>query len=181
MRERWPTAGECLDLLARHGAPSILMEHCASVRGLALVLARRARERGHAVDERVVGAAALLHDIGRTVTMGPQHGLAGANLLRKQGLPDAVCLAVERHVGAGLDAGDAKGLGMPAKDYLPRSLEEKIVCHADNLWNVDRRSTLEEECKGLEAKGLHKAVPRMRALHAEIAELVGEDPETIPW
>ena len=33
----------------------------------------------------------------------------------------------------GIDKEYAKILGLPPKDYLPKTLEEKIVCYADKL------------------------------------------------
>ena len=40
---------------------------------------------------------------------------------------------IERHIGAGITEREAEKLGLPVKSYLPETLEEKIVAHADNL------------------------------------------------
>jgi uncharacterized protein len=40
---------------------------------------------------------------------------------------------IERHIGAGITAPEAVRLGLPQKDYLPLTTEEKIVSYADNL------------------------------------------------
>ena len=40
---------------------------------------------------------------------------------------------IERHIGAGITKDEAKILGLPEKSYVPQTLEEKIVAHADNL------------------------------------------------
>ena len=40
---------------------------------------------------------------------------------------------IERHIGAGITKEEAKSLGLPERSYMPQTLEEKIVAHADNL------------------------------------------------
>ena len=76
---------------------------------------------------------ALLHDIGRALSHDITHGFKGANILRKEGLPENVALIVERHVLGGFTSSEALHLGLPPKDFLPTTLEEKIVCVADKL------------------------------------------------
>ncbi|GEM_PF-6199151 len=49
-----------------------------------------------------------------------------------------IVLITERHFAAGISREEAIRLGLPPKDYLPVSLEEKIVCHADNFTHGDR-------------------------------------------
>jgi putative nucleotidyltransferase with HDIG domain len=39
--------------------------------------------------------------------------------------------AIMHDIGRGLDKEDAKFLNLPEKDYIPESLEEKIICLAD--------------------------------------------------
>jgi uncharacterized protein len=46
---------------------------------------------------------------------------------------------IERHIGAGITASEAVRLGLPEKDYLPVTTEEKIVSYADNLVSGTRR------------------------------------------
>ena len=45
---------------------------------------------------------------------------------------------IERHIGAGITAAEAARLGLPKKDYLPLTVEEKIVSYADNLTSGTR-------------------------------------------
>ena len=91
--------------------------------------------------------AALLHDIGIMFTNAPHigcygdadyicHGYLGRELLEKEGLP-IHALVCERHVGVGLSIGDiAKHhLPLPARDMLPLTLEEKIICYADKFYS----------------------------------------------
>ena len=85
------------------------------------------------VDLDLVNAGCMLHDVGRTITNGIEHAYLGAVLLRDLGVDERICLITERHVGAGITAGEAELLGLPSRNYIPSTLEEKIVAHADNL------------------------------------------------
>ena len=46
---------------------------------------------------------------------------------------EKICLITERHIGAGITADEAKALGLPDRNYIPETIEEKIVAHSDNL------------------------------------------------
>ncbi|MDO5846422.1 MAG: phosphohydrolase, partial [Methanocorpusculum sp.] len=48
------------------------------------------------------------------------------------------------HTGAGLSEDDCVLLGLPPADCVPKTLEEKIVAHADNLAKGSRRVTMDE-------------------------------------
>ena len=159
--------------------PPWVLRHCRCVEALALAMCDCAEKQGLSVDRTVVQQGALLHDIGRSVTQDVRHASVGADLLRKDAWPEPVVLAVERHTGAGIDAAEAKKLGMPVKDYTPRSLEEKIVAHADNLYSGDKRLTLDGLREKYEAKGLPRAWAKIEALHGELAETLGADLETL--
>jgi uncharacterized protein (TIGR00295 family) len=135
---------------------------------------------GAILDPELVRAGALLHDIGRTKTHGIRHAIEGAELARELGLPEELALVIERHLGAGVDREEAERLGLPPKDYLPRTLEEKIVAHADNLAGNGRKLKLAEVLADLERKGVPQLIPRMEALHRELSGLCGIDIDDIP-
>lgn len=84
-------------------------------------------------DLDLVEAGAILHDVGRSKTQGICHALAGAEILKEQRFSPELVKITERHIGAGIPKDEAILLGLPPKDYLPETLEEKIVAHADNL------------------------------------------------
>jgi uncharacterized protein len=92
------------------------------------------------------------------------------------GLPDSVAKAIERHVGGGVPKEEAKRLGWPARDFLPVTLEEKIVCYADKrvdgLRTVPMDQALKPYVSNLGAN--HPAVERIRKLHEEIVAVVGD-------
>ena len=90
---------------------------------------------------------ALLHDIGIFDTRAPSihchgtdhylmHGFIGARLLRDIGL-EAEARICERHTGAGLTRQtiEERGLPIEPRDYLPETMEEKLVCYADKFYS----------------------------------------------
>lgn len=130
---------DCIRLLRRAGCSEGVIAHCRAVRDLALTYAS-----DPAVDRDLVETGALLHDIGRGVTHDLRHAEAGGALCRSFGLDEAIAAIVERHIGAGLTADECSLLGLVPRDCMPRTLEEKIVAHADNLVKGTRVITLEE-------------------------------------
>lgn len=148
--------------------------------GLAAALCDCAERQGLPVDRDRVLAGALLHDIGRSVTQDIRHACLGAQLLRQDHWDERVVLMVERHTGAGIDATEAAALGLPVKDYTPRTLEEKIVAHADNLYSGDKRLGLAALRAKYEAKRLPAAWAKIAALHDELGRALGVDLERLP-
>jgi len=89
------------------------------------------------IDKTLVLIGAILHDIGRTKSHGIDHGLVGGQILSELKAGEALKLIAERHIGGGIPRLEAEKLGLPPMDYLPTSIEEKLVCFADKL--VDYR------------------------------------------
>ena len=60
----------------------------------------------------------------------------GAEILRREGLPKHALVA-ERHTGSGITMDQVlrEDLPIPLADYLPQSLEEKIICYADKFYS----------------------------------------------
>lgn len=85
------------------------------------------------VDLDLIKSGCMLHDVGRTITNGIEHAYLGADLLRDLNVDERICLITERHIGAGITPDEAKVLGLPNRNYIPETLEEKIVAHSDNL------------------------------------------------
>jgi uncharacterized protein (TIGR00295 family) len=127
------------------------------------------------VDPGLVRAGALLHDIGRGRTHGIDHAVEGAHIANELGLPEPLIHIIERHIGAGIEAQEAVKLGLPARDYRPLTIEEKIVAHADNLAGKHGKLKLRDILADLEKKGAPQIIPRMDALHRELGGLAGID------
>lgn len=140
----------------------ILMKHSEDVTRLALQIAD-AHPELH-IDRDFVREAAMLHDIGIIKCDAPsidchgtehylRHGRIGADMMREEGYPRhaRVC---ERHTGAGLtkEEIEEQHLPLPAQDFLPETLEEKLICYADKFYSksrLDRKKTVEEAERSL--------------------------------
>ncbi|MGM0404555.1 MAG: HDIG domain-containing metalloprotein [Thermoplasmatota archaeon] len=114
---------------------------------------------------KLLMAGALLHDIGRTVTHGVEHGVEGGKIIREQGWDEELARIVERHIGGGITREEAEEHGLPARNLLPETLEEKIVCHADNTAGGKER--FYDLIDRIEQAGYHKSVERMEELAKE--------------
>lgn len=139
----------------------LLWKHSNQVADLSCEIAKRYKGE---VDVEFVREAALLHDIGILETHAPsilcngdkpylQHGIIGGEMLRKEGL-DRHALVCERHTGAGLTCEEivAQNLPLPHIDLMPVSVEEKIICYADNFFSKsspDREKTVDDVRRGM--------------------------------
>jgi len=165
-----PDSKTCLALLQQAGCSDLVITHCKAVREVAVRIAVRAK-----ANLELVNAGALLHDIGRSRTQGILHGVEGARIAQELHLPESIVHIIERHLGAGIPKNEAVALGLPARDFLPLTLEEKIVAHADNLINSDRQQPIENEVAKALKKG-HKAhAARLLQLHHELSSICGID------
>lgn len=124
----------------------ILLTHSRAVADCALGLAVR---NGLDLDPAQIEAAAMLHDIGIIATDAPGidchgtepylcHGPIGADMLRRAGIDEALARVAERHTGAGLTPDEIAAAGLPlppGRDYMPRTLLERLVCYADCFYS----------------------------------------------
>lgn len=161
-----------------------LLEHSRLVREEALAIAESAACREMGLDLDVVSAGAWLHDVGVCRCHAPdilctgtepyiRHGIVGAGMLRAYGAEHGLDMEpfariCERHTGSGLSAGEilSRGLPLPPRDFLPVTLEEKLVCLADKFHSKSgdgRRKPLEEVRRGIARFGA-APVARLEAL-----------------
>ena len=118
-----------IELLKKEKTPQNVIDHSIAVCRKAMQIARNFPE----ADKELIRKGALLHDIGRSKTHSIEHAVVGCEIARKYGYPQDVLNIIERHIGAGITKSEASALGLFEKSYVPQSLEEKIVAHADNL------------------------------------------------
>lgn len=124
---------------------ALVWNHCEQVARLAHDIAIAHPHLN--IDLDFLYEAAMLHDIGVYATHAPsilctgsepylRHGIIGAQLLRAMGC-EAHARVCERHIGVGLTAADiaAQQLPLPQQDMLPETLEEKLICYADNFFS----------------------------------------------
>ena len=139
-----------LGIISRYYSPgslayNTLVEHSRLVVGKCLEIAANISYLGPEVS--FLKEAAMLHDIGIFLAKAPHigcygsrdyicHGYLGRDLLEREGLP-MHALVCERHVGVGLSLRDItdRNLPLPARDMLPVTLEEKIICYADKFYS----------------------------------------------
>ncbi len=133
-------------------------------------------------DRAFVIQAAVLHDIGIGRTRCPElgctgtlpyvcHGVEGRTILDKLGLKrhGLVC---ERHVGVGISADQAarQKLPLPARDMIPLSVEERLICYVDKFFsktdNGRHEKTIDEITAGL-ARYEAEYADRFLTLHRE--------------
>ena len=170
-----PSERQCLRILREEGCKISVIQHVCTVKSIAEEMAKRS-----GADLKLVRAGALLHDVGRSRTQGVMHVAESARISRQRGLPEELVRIIERHVAAGLTQREAKGLGLPDGNYMPETLEEKIVCHADNLVKgPSGTQTLEEALNEIVRRGYPVTAERMRAMHAELSERCGIDVDEI--
>jgi uncharacterized protein (TIGR00295 family) len=172
-----PSAQQASALHKKYGSNDRTIRHCEACATISRLLSEKAAARGHLVNGDAAVAGALLHDIGRSQTQTVSHGYVGAQILEKEGVDGVVVAIVRRHVGAGISPEEAVLLGFPPGDYIPRSLEEKIVCFADKMLDGDKARPFEEEVKRFVKKG--HDVQRLRGLKADVDAAVGGDAETL--
>lgn len=164
-------------LHAKYGSSERIINHCRTVARVSEAVSDALTAKGRDLNRSAIVGGALLHDIGRNRTQQVDHGYVGANLLKDEGVDAVVVEIVKKHVGAGIEKEEAASLGFPPGDYIPRTLEEKVVCFADKMVGADRVRPFEEEENRFIRKG--HDVERLRRLKSDIEEELGEDPERI--
>ncbi|MBR4244094.1 MAG: HDIG domain-containing protein [Candidatus Methanomethylophilaceae archaeon] len=158
------------------GCKKRVIIHCCTVRAVAEEIASKIR----IADMPTVIAGALLHDIGRSKEHTIMHAYIGSKIVEDYGLPQTLVDIVRKHTGAGLDQEDVEELGLPPGDYMPKTIEEKIVAHADNLVSDNRVVDHNHSVSKLINKGAFRGADRIEMLHMELSDLYGEDLDIMP-
>ncbi|AMK13155.1 HD domain-containing protein [methanogenic archaeon mixed culture ISO4-G1] len=171
-----PTDRECIEYLVSAGCKKRVIIHCCTVRAVADEIVSHIAS----ADKDLVVAGALLHDIGRAKDHTIMHAYIGSTMVEEFGLCQELVDIVRKHTGAGLDAEDVKELGLPPGDYIPRTIEEKIVAHADNLVSDNKVVDHNHSVSKLVNKGAFRGADRVELLHMELSDLYGEDLDCIP-
>jgi uncharacterized protein len=169
----WYYACPMLDetILIEAGCSPGVIAHCKAVSRTAVSLAERMKRVN--VDGELVRLGGFFHDIGRARSHDIHHALVGVKIGRELGFSEPLLAIIERHIGAGITAAEAERLGLPKKDYLPITPEEKIVSYADNL------------TKGASAMSFEGALERFRQIlgpvHEGIDLLIRQHEEIQGW
>ena len=102
------------------------------------------KQYGITVDLYLLKTGALLHDIGAYQTFDDschqitdyiQHGILGYNILIAEGYEEKVARFTQCHTGVGITKENIhiNHLPLPERDFIPITLEEELVCYADNF------------------------------------------------
>lgn len=160
----------------------LLLRHSEQVTQKALAIAGQLPDIKPDMD--FISQAAMLHDIGIRWTRSPSlgcrgyypyvcHGVLGRNLLARLGLYRHA-LVCERHVGVGLYAEEIERLNLPlpARDMVPLTIEEKIICYADKFFSKSNNADKKEKkiyqvVNGLRRYGIDKLL-RFQSLHINL-------------
>ncbi len=137
-----PSKAEVIRLLKKLGLPHNIISHVQAV-------ARKAIKMSHIIkivpiNLKLVKIGALLHDIGRTKSHNFDHSELGGEIIRNQGFSEKLARIAETHILGGLTKEEAIELGLTPKDYMPRSIEEKIVCLADKYHIGTKKVSIEK-------------------------------------
>lgn len=152
-----PSARECYEYFKKLEIEEGVLEHSLDVLERALELQEK-----FGGDLKLIIAGALLHDVGRSVTHGVEHGVEGGKIAREEGWHEELAKIIERHIGGGITKEEAESQGMPVKSYVPKSLEEKLICHADNTAGGKKR--FDDLINRTEKAGYKASADRMREL-----------------
>jgi uncharacterized protein len=145
---------------------TILVQHSNQVRLKSLEIVDKHPEL--MADRDFVSEAAMMHDIGIFMTDAPsiacfgthhyiEHGYLGAELLIKEGFPKHALVA-ERHTGTGLSLAAIvrQNLPVPHREMAPKSIEEEIICYADNFYSktkIGKEHSVEKIIQNLQRFG----------------------------
>jgi len=154
-----------IDILAQYydrnsKAFEILVAHGSQVGQKALKAAAKVSHLEPDLD--FIEQAAMLHDVGIFLTATPQlgcngthpyirHGVLGYDLMIGAGR-SRLARVCERHVGVGISAADVLrfNLPLPARDMVPVSIEEQIICYADKFFSKNGNGTLKTQEKNID-------------------------------
>jgi uncharacterized protein len=158
-----------------------VLVHSRGVQKYALEVARKVN-RNPAVKRKAdvgfIKIACILHDIGRfAVPPGKNsgaHGYFGGQILKKEGLDNRFVRVCETHIGYWVTKEDVlrRKMPIPAKNYKPRSVEEKIISYVDKLVLYSRRIKIDTVVRRYEKEMGKKYAAKLWLLHEEMMQLM---------
>ncbi|MDA8099571.1 MAG: HDIG domain-containing protein [Nitrospiraceae bacterium] len=158
LQEEHPGTGlsfpAALALVDRLGGDALWTRHCRAAARVAERAGELLADRSP-VDREFLRVAALVHDIGRHKTQDPVlHGVEGFRFLSSLGhhREAFVCVC---HIQCGLSRREALQFGLPDRDFLPRTLEERMIPVIDSVVELDRPTTIDARFASLARRYPH--------------------------
>ena len=178
---------ESIGLLVEYGKGAAWVKHCLAVADSAARIGQVIEGR-YTIDRDYLWSSALLHDIGRYVTHDPiMHGVEGYNLLLKLGHEEEAFVCAS-HILFGLEASEAVQFGLPAHDFIPRTIEQRIVPLVDLMVEGVHPTTLDRRFSSLRKRyvensflmdRLDRAQQTAMSFMIQISEAIGEPVEKV--
>jgi len=148
-------------LLFSVGCDAGVISHCKKTAEIADTY------RGVGIDGKLIHSGAFLHDLGRSRTHSIRHAGVGAELAKSYGFSAEIQRIIQNHTGAGLSEDDCVLLNLPPCDCVPKTFEEKIVAHADNLAKGSKQIRIEQRMM-LIADQSHRSKKNLWRLSMEV-------------
>jgi len=159
-----PDAALCSRLQNAAGLPPELAAHCAAVAGEAARVARALADAGTVLDESLIFAAAMLHDIAR---IEENHAAVGADWLSALGYPRIAEIVRQHH-----DLLDPSRIDEAAVVFIA----DKLVRGGAPVTLRERFGESRKKCVTPEAKSAHdKRYEAAAAVAGEINRIYGKD------
>ncbi len=137
---RIPSKEQCIKILEKYNTPTNIIQHCLLVTEISENFCFKIKQ----INNKLVIAGAMLHDIGRSVDHSILHAIKGVKILAQENLDQRILSIVKRHIGTGINKEEAVKLGLPNEDYIPITREEVLVSYSDNLAYGSKRCSFEE-------------------------------------
>ena len=115
------------------GCPDEAVQHSLEVARKSLEIASRVKIP---VNRHLLARGAVFHDLGKAMSYGMEHGEIGAKMAEELGLEEEIRQIILKHIRGGLTEAEARELGLPVRDYILRTPEEKIVIYADRMVDI---------------------------------------------
>lgn len=157
-----PEETEIRELLGRRETPERVIRHCEAVAAEALRIAKALNEKGMRLDEQLIRASALLHDVERRQK---SHARKGSELLLREGYPGIASVIRQHHELDRLVLDEAAVVFYADK----RCIEDRRVSLEERFADSAGKRELDQTAQRLHAERFRQAL----AIEAQIKEILG--------
>lgn len=157
-----PEETEIRELLGRRETPERVIRHCEAVAAEALRIAKALNEKGMQLDEQLIRASALLHDVERRQK---SHASKGSELLLREGYPQIASVIRQHHELDRIVLDEAAVVFYADK----RCIEDRRVSLEERFADSAGKRELDQTAQMFHAKRFRQAL----AIEAKINEMLG--------